>query len=137
MGANPSQTKVVAGPRTALTLDGSQAVLGTVTAVLGSAAATSIGINLCYQSGSGQVTEFRPLQYLAVATDPTHRPYTVSSGTAALPAGTYTWGFCTLGNGSPLATNDYLTGWFQVVPGASVSGSPVSARPGDGGRAAG
>lgn len=103
------------GPTATVAIATGQRVTGAVVAGL----ATSSGVavarpGLCYQLGTGTITNFVGGAYIIAEIDTTRTPVTAIASQAGL-VGTYKLGFC-LGNTNATAinSNDYVNGWFQV-----------------------
>lgn len=104
------------GPTRRITVNGSQRIIGSGSAVLGTnSGTTQIAISICYQKDGDAVAAFAGNSHLIADADSLRRTFAVSvSGT--LTAGTYLVGYCVVNRGQQtLGNNDYVNGWVMVV----------------------
>ncbi|HEY0429906.1 MAG TPA: hypothetical protein VGC76_19135 [Pyrinomonadaceae bacterium] len=105
------------GPNREITVKESQKIVGYGSAVFGTSSGTSqIAVSLCYQKkGDSAVFSFAGDNHLIADADSLRRTFAVSVSTA-LPAGTYSVGYCVVNRGpQTLDNNNYVNGWIMVV----------------------
>jgi hypothetical protein len=109
---------VFAGPTALLTVDGTQAIVGSATADLAVTTGTAqVAVNLCYQlQGSQAILEFSPFGYV-LAQVTTTRSSVTSIGASKPAAGTYLVGLCAKNTSATQAVDsaDWTQGNFMVV----------------------
>ena len=105
------------GPYRTINVQDKQRVVGFGTAVFGTTSGTSrISISLCYaRNGSSTLVAFSGNSHLTADADTSRGTFSVAAS-AALPAGTYSVGYCVMNRGTQLVNNnDYVSGWMMVV----------------------
>ncbi len=104
------------GPTKKITVNGSQRVIGSGSAVFGTYSGTSrISVSICYQQTGGVINSFAGNNHLIADADSLRRTFAVTV-TAAPAAGTYSVGYCIINNGTQtLGNNDYVNGWVMVI----------------------
>lgn len=113
-----SSVYVFAGPTVSITITSPSILTGAASAPLGTASgtATNVRVGLCYQQGTGTITNFVGGNYSIVEIDTT-RATASASASVLLPAGTYTVGFGVQNGGTVVINdNDWVNGWIMVTP---------------------
>ena len=116
--AGSASNYVFAGPTTSVTVNGSQRVTASASAVLGLSAGgpQSAAVGICWQVGPGSINNFIGGNYMAPYMT-TNRLLYSASASVLLPAGTYKIGFCVLnfGGSQAISNNDYVNGLAMVT----------------------
>jgi hypothetical protein len=112
-----STSYVFAGPTATVTLASNERLFGAAEAPLGTTSGTTLAdVGLCYQLGTGTITNFVGFSYSINLLDSTPKSIPATAATDALAAGTYTVGLCVRNGGSTdLDDNDYVNGWVAVI----------------------
>jgi hypothetical protein len=98
-------------------VDGTQAIVGSVTADLATTTGTAnVQVNLCYQlQGSGSITEFVNGGFVIAQVNPV-RSSATAQGAVKPPAGTYAVGMCAKNTSAQAVDqSDWSQGQFMVV----------------------
>jgi len=105
------------GPYRTINIQDKQKIVGFGSAVFGTTQGTSrISISLCYsRSGSSALIAFSGNNHLTADANASRGTFSVTAS-GALPAGTYSVGYCIMNRGTQLINNnDYVNGWMMVV----------------------
>lgn len=105
------------GPYREITVENGQKIVGFGSAVFGmSSGKSTVAISLCYIAvGNRVLTPFLGDKHLVADVDTARRTFSVSAS-GALPAGTYSVGYCVINRGSrSIDNNDYVNGWMLVI----------------------
>jgi hypothetical protein len=114
--ASGSSLYLFQGPTVTMTIASGQQFVGTASAVLATTAgvANFVDVGLCYQQGTGTVTNFAP--FLTAEIDTTATPVAVSAASPTNLTGTFTVGYCVRNGGATaINSNDWVSGWVSVV----------------------
>ena len=112
---------VFAGPTASVTITAAQRLTGSAFAAMGLASGTvtqSADIGMCYQLGSGTITNFvGGALYVTVPVSPERRSYPASATVVPGIAGTYNVGMCVRNDVGTIAisNNDFMNGFVQVT----------------------
>jgi hypothetical protein len=117
--AGNSSKYVFAGPTTSVIIEAGDRLTGVASAPLGLMAGRpqTADLGLCYQQGSGTITNFVGANFSAHFFSTTRETYTASSSVVPPQAGAYTVGLCIRNNGNnPINNNNFVNGWIMVSP---------------------
>jgi hypothetical protein len=110
---------VFAGPTATVTTTSAYTrVTGAASApiALPTGTAVTVRTGLCYQLGTGTITNFVGSAY-SIITVSVDRHTVSAAGTVVLSPGTYTVGFCVYNTSTAIiSNNDYVNGWVMVTP---------------------
>jgi hypothetical protein len=111
---------VFAGPTASVTITATQRLTGSASGVMGlsSGGPQRVDVGMCYQLGTGAVTNFiDPTHYMTVPMPAEQRLYSASATVVPGTAGTYKVGLCVRNQHGSIAidNNDYMNGFVQVT----------------------